>query len=356
MKEDLIKKLLDANPQDKLGKKAAGSTLLKPEAKEVEYEGKYDPKNPENEADFKKAYSKLISKIASSQGKEEPQLLVTENDIKKIEEEKQKAENAKGFQDRVQNHTEKIKKKRDLVKEELEEKEMRECTFAPKTLRKTEKRRLEDFLKDQQRHLEKKQENINKLVKDNQEKEELSIASLPKINEHSRIMTEVKKEQSSKPVHERLFAKSKKPITSNEDEQTKPEEKKATRKKDGVPRQFTLYEEAKKRQDKWLEKQKTEAEGLKAKPLKEYSRDPYVQQKFVKEFNAVLNEIAPGDNTKPLSYEQMSNLSSPFHHYHHHRGATHTNVLHKASISCGSRTEGRAYGLVRKSMADIGRR
>lgn len=101
------------------------------------------------------------------------------------------------------------------MKEELEEKELKECTFAPKTLRATEKRKLEDFLKDQQRHLERKQENISKMAKDNQEKEESSIVSLPHINERSKVLTETK-EPLAQPVHERLYAKSKKPIAQPE--------------------------------------------------------------------------------------------------------------------------------------------
>ncbi len=284
-----------------------GSTLLKEQPKEVDYEGKYDPQNPENEADFKKAYSKLISKIAA-EGAAQPKLLVTEDEVKKVEEERQKAEEARKFQERIQTHTEKTKKKKDLVKEELEEKAMKECTFAPKTLRKTEKRRLEDFLKDQQRYLEKKQENINKMAKDNQEKEEQSIASLPRINERSKVLTEVKKEQSAQPVHERLFAKSKKPIAPPEEDQ-KIEEHKKPKKKEGLHREFTLYEEAKKRQERWAERMKKEAEGLKpAKPAKEYSKDPYVQQKFVKELNAVLGNLKDFAPDKLLSYEQMSTL------------------------------------------------
>ena len=112
-----------------------------------------------------------------------------------------------------------MKQKIDLAKEEREEKELKECTFAPKTLRTSEKRKLEDFLKDQQKHLEKKQENINRLAKDNQEKEEASIVSMPKINERSKVITG-EKESPDKPVHERLYAKSKKAIAKQTKEVT----------------------------------------------------------------------------------------------------------------------------------------
>eukprot|EP01022_Parablepharisma_sp_SALTPOND_P021433 TRINITY_DN4226_c0_g1_i3.p4 TRINITY_DN4226_c0_g1~~TRINITY_DN4226_c0_g1_i3.p4 ORF type:complete len:447 (+),score=84.11 TRINITY_DN4226_c0_g1_i3:10566-11906(+) len=328
-KEELIRRLLEVNPQDKPAKRPPGSITMKAEPKDVEYEGKHDPTNPENETDFKKAYAKLISKIAS-QAKNEPQMLVTQEELNKIEEDKLKAEDAKNFPERIHSHTEKVKKKKDLVKEELEEKEMKECTFAPKTLRKTEKRRLEDFLNDQKRYLEKRQENINKMAQDNKVKEEQSIVSLPRINERSKVLTEVKKEQTSQPVHERLFAKSKKPITAPE-EDTKPEEKKV-RKKEGAPREFTLYEEAKKRQERWLERQRKEAEGLKAsKPSKEYSKDPYVQQKFTKAFNAVLNSFGNLVPDQLLTYDQTSiALQSQLQN----RGNTNQNVLCEAAATC----------------------
>ncbi len=103
------------------------------------------------------------------------------------------------------------------MKEEQDERELKECTFVPKTLRPSEKRTLDDFLKDQQRHLERKQENINRIAKDNKDKEESSIVSMPKINERSKVLSEAKEQVSAQPVHERLFAMSKKPLAQPEE-------------------------------------------------------------------------------------------------------------------------------------------
>ena len=122
---------------------------------------------------------------------------------------KQKALNARNFQERIHEKVEKGKKKKEEVKEKMEEKELKECTFAPKTLRQTEKRSLEDFLRDQQRHLDRKQETINKIAKDNEIKEESLMILQPAINEKSKVLLE-SKEDESKPVYERLYAKSKK--------------------------------------------------------------------------------------------------------------------------------------------------
>ncbi len=119
-------------------------------------------------------------------------------------------EGAKSFQEREHKYMDAIKKKQDLVKEEREEKELKECTFAPRTLRPKERRTLDDFLKDQQKHLDRKKDDITKMAKDSQEKEEASLASLPKINEKSKVL---KKDQpDDKPAYERLFAMSKNPI------------------------------------------------------------------------------------------------------------------------------------------------
>lgn len=57
-KEALIRNLLEAAPQQKSQKKQGKETKDIPSA--AEYEGKDDPQNPENEANFKKAYEKVL--------------------------------------------------------------------------------------------------------------------------------------------------------------------------------------------------------------------------------------------------------------------------------------------------------
>jgi len=65
-KDALIRKLLEMNSQEKHVKKASVITAKVPEEKEVEYEGKHDPQNPENEADFNKAYVKVLDSLCLS--------------------------------------------------------------------------------------------------------------------------------------------------------------------------------------------------------------------------------------------------------------------------------------------------
>ena len=60
-KEALIRNLLQAAPQQKTQKKQGKGTKDIPG--EADYEGKDDPLNPENEANFKKAYEKVHQKL-----------------------------------------------------------------------------------------------------------------------------------------------------------------------------------------------------------------------------------------------------------------------------------------------------
>lgn len=193
---------------------------------------------------------------------------------------------------------EKGKKKKEAVKEEMEERALKECTFAPKTLRQTEKRSLEEFLRDQQRHLDRKQETISKMAKDNEIKEESLMISQPAINERSKILLESKEDQS-KPAYERLYEKSKKPMEKTEKPVEQPA-KNVEKKKEGERREFALYEEAKKRQER--SEARIKEANKKPTKSKNYSRDHHVQQKYIKEFNNALGSTIPEN----LDYEKMS--------------------------------------------------
>ena len=118
-------------------------------------------------------------------------------------------ESAKGFHDRVQAYAENAKKKVEKAREEYAERQMKECSFAPKTLHNTERRNFQDFLHAQQQHLQKKQIDINKLIEDNKQKQEGELMGHPEINLKSRVLATTKQGPSA-PVHERLFAISKK--------------------------------------------------------------------------------------------------------------------------------------------------
>jgi hypothetical protein len=64
-----------------------------------------------------------------------------------------------------------VKRKKEILKEELKEKEVVECTFVPKILNKDpdDKRTLESFMADQNKFLTRKQQNIER-IKSNQNK------------------------------------------------------------------------------------------------------------------------------------------------------------------------------------------
>lgn len=283
-------------PQTMIQKRQPGFNNIKSNDKHIQSKDSFDPQNPENETNFKKAYAKLATKI-SSQESDDPKLLVNEDELKEIEVNQETT----NFHQRVQHLQEKTKTKVKQIKAQLEEKEMAECTFAPKLTKKTEKRKLEDFLKDQQKHLDKHKETVEKITQENMEKEEQEMVAHPRINEHSKVLTAGKSSREEKPVHERLYSKNKKEITNVKPEMRKPS-------KDIIARQLTLYEEAKKRQERANERQKKEEEDLKAcKFSKGFAKDPYIKQKFSKEFNSVLESLEIKNTSAPLTYDQMCN-------------------------------------------------
>jgi hypothetical protein len=276
----------------KSAKKAAG--FLSARKPSLEYKDKFDSQNPENEIDFKKAYTKLANRISSQDN--EGNILASTSELRQLQTDRRKTSGGRSFQERTQYNKEKIKTKADQIRAELEKREIEECTFAPKTLRKTEKRKLDDFLKDQRKHLDKHQETVKKLAKKRAEEEEKELVTQPMINSYSKVLAEGKTDKE--PVHERLFAKSKKEFTIPKTEVKKP------KKQEGTVRQLELYEEAKKRKERQAERQKKEEEELKANIFsREYTKDPHIQQRYSKEFNSFI------ENPNPLlNYQQMSKL------------------------------------------------
>jgi len=193
---------------------------------------------------------------------------------------------------RAKSQAEKTKQRMQLLKKQLEEQQMKECTFVPKTLRQKERRHFQDFLKDQQQYLEKRRESLRKMIEQNKTKEEQSIMSVPRINEQSKPI------EVNEPVHERLFSKSKKIAVNQE---RKVEKKRSVK---GTPREFSLYEEAEQRQ-KRLEERIRKEHFMSNRPIKEYSKDPFIRQKFSKEFNQIINSIEIINSL--LTFTQMSN-------------------------------------------------
>ena len=102
-------------------------------------------------------------------------------------------------------------------------------------------------------------------------------------------------------IYERLFTSNKAVIEDKKKGNKNVSNKKVSQ------RQLSLYDEAKKRKERAIERLKKEEEELKAaKFSKIHIKDPYICQKFCKEFNATLESI--NNQNEPLNYEQMSKV------------------------------------------------
>jgi hypothetical protein len=102
-----------------------------------------------------------------------------------------------------------IKKKKEIIKEEIDSLHMKECTFQPKSARGEKVRSMQEFLEDQVKFQKKRKENLNKVAEDRNCKAEELIVPLPAIDEYSRTIAD--KKRADLPIYERLYAKSKKP-------------------------------------------------------------------------------------------------------------------------------------------------
>ena len=105
--------------------------------------------DPEREADFDKAYQKLVQKFYKEQG---PNMLIPDEDLNKAEPAKVNiAEKQRKMYEQLQKKEEKLQ----MMREIQEQKALEGCTFAPERVTKKkqpeEKRDLNKFLEDQKR-------------------------------------------------------------------------------------------------------------------------------------------------------------------------------------------------------------
>ena len=168
--------------------------------------------DPEREADFDKAYNKLVKKFYQEQG---PNLLIPEEDLYKAE---QRGIDVGEVQRRIQEDQRRKDEKLRMLKQIQEEKELEGCTFAPQMLtKKREKRDLGKFLEDQQKYLEMKQ----KKQLERQEKalfnEQSVMAPVPLVNEKSKRLLEKKLKKLEEGPDQRLSASATRPETSAKD-------------------------------------------------------------------------------------------------------------------------------------------
>ena len=152
-----------------------------------------------------------------------------------------------------------------MLRQNLEEEELKECTFTPHVNNSGSTRTLDEFLMDQQRFIK------NKLNYSSSYKE---LTAVPKINDKSSLMVP----QKQRKVHERLYMMHKKPLMIEEDEKLPV---KTTREK----RELKLYQLA-------MEKKAKKESHVKEQPVKiEPSEDPILIQGFRKEFARAVDNI-----------------------------------------------------------------
>jgi hypothetical protein len=302
-----------------------------------------DPKDPEQEKDFKNAYDRLVERMYLEQGND---LLVNEQEYMQAMEKKELRKHMKERTDeRVNGFQENKRRKMELIKQENEKKEMQDCTFAPKMVTKPvgQRRKLNEFLDAQRKHEEDKALKRNILLEQESQLEAGTIHH-PSINESSRKML-AKRKDAGKPVHERLYGISKNNKKMNqimneaesedmnggdftsqkfasrskvtidlENETFAP--KINTRSKEIVrdqPVQELLYNDALRRKDmSELRKQKNSIkENSKRKREVNESNIEYLIHRFNKEFEPTFEAIAQQgeeDATEILNYRQLGEL------------------------------------------------
>lgn len=206
------------------------------------------------------------------------------------------------------------------MKEDMDTVQMKECTFAPQIVRPNDRpRSLEEFLQDQSKFQQKRNDTIAKISSDNKDKVEGSVSLRPQIDGNSAAMAQQK--PRNEPIFERLFEISKKPLNERiKKKLTKEEEEKAA--KAEIEKKMDEERKAKARQEHRelklyniaLQKKKEEEEKAaeekhkKAtnKPVALASNDPLVVLGFRKEFQAALMNSGSVDGK--VKYEQMSNI------------------------------------------------
>jgi len=119
----------------------------------------------------------------------------------------------------VYNYANEIKKKKEIFKEEYNSDNMKECTFAPKTLNTDKTRTMQEFFEDQVKFQQKRQDNVAKIATENNLKIDQKFDPHPEIDENSRALIEQKR--GAEPIYQRLYAKSKKPVQEQSKEEKK---------------------------------------------------------------------------------------------------------------------------------------
>ena len=212
-----------------------------------------------------------------------------------------------------------MKRKKELVKEELNARNMKECTFAPQIIRSGDgSRKFDDFLQDQSKFNQRRLDNIARIAEDSKAKTQPQIDPHPQIDPNSVALLEAKRGQER--IFERLYALSKKtipaPLSASKPApgpSTAAGPRPGPRPTAGPPserREVRLYADAERLQ----KKKQAQAEERKAKPRpplkKPGATDPLVEQAYRKEYAAALADAGVPAEEGELTYEQLRTLHS----------------------------------------------
>ncbi len=200
-------------------------------------------------------------------------------------------------------YAENVKQKKDLMKEDVESAQMKECTFSPQVIRLNDQpRTLDEFLQDQNKFQQKKHDNIEKISGDNKEKVAGSVTLKPQIDENSAVL--IQRKPRNAPIYERLFEMSKKPVGKPEEDSKEESHKQRTSQE---RRDLKLYNIAVQKKKDQEEKEQEEKRKRRVKPTPVASNDPLVILGFRKEFHSAVESCGAAESSK-TNYVQTSML------------------------------------------------
>lgn len=264
--------------------------------------------DPECEADFDKAYNKLVKKFYQEQG---PNLLIPEEDLYKAD---QRGLDIGEVQKKIQEDQRRKDEKIRMLKQIQEEKELKGCTFAPQMLTKKknqgEKRDLNKFLEDQQKYLELKQKKQLERKEKALQSEQSVMAPVPMVNEKSKKLLEkkLKKQEEpqrqsnsvtrpdnaasrvKKPLEARKRLASPQPTESFKPSISKKSQQMAEKQRAGQKIEDHLLLEGKRLKEKMAKKEQDLKQHQNAKVTNSTS-EKYIIAKFNREFDLVLAEM-----------------------------------------------------------------
>ena len=158
--------------------------------------------NPELTSDFKSATIKIISKLSENEKNSEVMKILFPQGLKTI-----KQNYKPDFNDKINQAL--VKKQEDLerIATKCNDEYNKKHTFNPIINKKNnEKRSLRQFLKDEEDHLKKMKDNIERIKSDNEKKMQKNATLIPKINKKSdKILNKVNSSNNNENVYNRLY-------------------------------------------------------------------------------------------------------------------------------------------------------